>query len=251
MNREPLSVFVTTFNNADTLAQCLNSVAFAEEIVVLDSCSTDDTRSLAEAHGARVFVEPFKGYGAQKQSALDKTVHRWVLLLDADEALTPEAAIAVQSVLQAPKAAGYALPRQEWMFWRWPHPATRLNHFLRLFDKTRGWISNDPVHAAPKVDGSVEKLAAPFLHYGERDIHAKVEKINHYSTGLIRDTRRSKQRFLIARMVFYPWFVFLRHYVGKRQFLNGAAGFIASVTMAYYTFLKSAKRYETVRLDND
>lgn len=244
MKREPLSVFVTTFNNADTLARCLESVAFADEIVVLDSGSTDETRAIAEGRRARCFVEPFKGYGAQKQSALEKTTHRWVLLLDADEALTPAAADAIQRALEAPAAAGYTLPRAEWMFWRWPHPGTRLNQFLRLFDKTRGRMSDDPVHAAPKVDGPVANIDAPFLHYGERDIHAKVDRINCYSTGLVRDTRKGKQRFLIVRMAFYPWFVFLRQYVFKRQFLNGAAGFIASVTMAYYAFLKSAKRYE-------
>ena len=247
MSREPLSVVVTTFNNADTLVQCLDSVAFADELVVLDSGSTDDTRAIAEAHNARVFVEPFKGYGPQKQSALDKATHRWVLLLDADEALTVQAATAIENVLIAPKAAGYTLPRKEWMFWRWPHPAMRFNRHLRLFDKTQGRIDGDPIHAAPKVNGAVAKLRAPFLHYGERDIHAKVDKINRYSTGLARDGRKNRQYFLVPRMVVYPPFVFLRHYIGKRQFLNGTAGFIASVIMAYYAFLKSAKRYEAKR----
>lgn len=244
MNRQSLSVFVTTFNNAATLPACLASVAFAEEIVLLDSGSTDDTVAIAQAHGARVFVEPFKGYGPQKRSALEKTSHTWVLLLDADEELTPEATDEIQRVLIDPQAAGYSLPRREWMFWRWPHPATRLNRFLRLFDKRRGRISDDPIHAAPKVDGRVQRLDAPFLHHGERDLHTKIDKLNHYSTGLVADARPGKQRLLVPRMLLYPPLVFLRHYLFKRQFLNGSAGFIASASMAWYAFLKSAKRLE-------
>lgn len=251
MTRQPLSVFVTTFNNADTLADCLASAAFADELVVLDSGSTDDTVAIAREYGARVFVEPFKGYGPQKQSALDKTRHDWVLLLDADEALTPEAADEIQQVLAAPMMAGYTLPRREWMFWRWPHPATRLNWFLRLFDKRRGRLGDDPVHAAPNVDGPVQALRAPFLHYGERTLHTKIDKLNHYSTGLVADARPGKRRWLLPRMLFYPPFVFLRHYLFKRQFLNGSAGFIASASMAWYAFLKSAKRLEARHRDGN
>ncbi len=92
MPRPPLSAVVTTFNNAGTLAGCLASLAFCDEIVVLDSDSGDATRQIAEQHGARIFVEPFKGYGPQKQSAIDKAGHDWILLLDADETLTAEVA---------------------------------------------------------------------------------------------------------------------------------------------------------------
>lgn len=247
MKRQPLSVFVTTYNNAATLARCLDSVAFADEIVVLDSGSDDDSVELARARGAKVYVQPFAGYGAQKRAALAKTCHRWVLLLDADEALSAEAAAEIEQVLIDPQAAGYRLPRREWLFWRWPHPATRLNHFLRLFDRKRGSISDEPIHASPKVDGPVHDLSASFDHYGERDLHTKVDKINHYSSGLIADSRPGRHRFLLVRMLFYPPVVFLRHYLFKRQFLNGIAGLIASRTMAFYAFLKYAKRYEASR----
>jgi glycosyltransferase involved in cell wall biosynthesis len=244
MSRRPLSLFVTTFNNADTLARCLDSAAFADDIVVLDSGSSDDTVAIAQARGARIFVEPFKGYGPQKQSALDKTRHDWVLLLDADEELTPRAAQAIQAVLVAPRAAGYRLPRREWLFWRWPHRWAVVNDHLRLFDKRLGRLGTDPVHAAPQVDGPVRRLRAPFLHHGERDLHTKIDKINHYSTGLVDDARTSKHRFLRLRMIVYPPFVFLRQYFVKRHFLNGSAGFIASAAVAWYAFLKSAKRLE-------
>lgn len=239
---EPLSVFVTTFNNAATLQRCLDSVAFAQEIVVLDSDSSDDTRVIAERAGARIFVEPFKGYGPQKQSALDKTTHRWVLLLDADEYLSEQAAAEVSEVLRAPTAAGYTLPRREWMFWQWQHPGSVHNQFLRLFDRTRGRMSNDPIHAAPKVDGAVGRLRSVFFHYGEPSVSIKLAKIGHYADGLAE--RYSRKRLLLLRALLYPPFGFVRHYLFKRQFLNGSAGLIHSLLMGVYGFLKYARAYE-------
>ncbi len=243
--RVPLSVFVTTFNNAGTLARCLQSVAFAEDLVVLDSHSTDASREIAEQYGARVFVEPFKGYGPQKQSALDKTSHRWVLLLDADEELSAAAREEIERVLRAPQAAGYSLPRIEQMFWTWPHPRTRHNRYLRLFDKQRGRISMQPVHAAPTVDGPVEALAAPFLHYGEPDIETKVAKLNAYSTGLVVDKQARAVRGLAWRLLLNPPFLFVKTYLGKGHWRNGWAGLIHAVCMGFYGFLKYAKLLES------
>lgn len=242
---QPLSVFVTTLNNAATLETCLASVAWADEIVLLDSYSRDDTLAIAHRFGCRVFQQEFRGYGVQKQDALDHTTHRWVLLLDADEALSEAAQARIRALLASgPEADGYALPRVEQMFWRMPHRAARLNYYLRLFDKTRGRLGDMPVHAAPEVDGRVDKLDAPFIHYGEPDIHTKVAKVNAYSTGLVAHKQARGQRANPWIMVFYPPLFFLRIYFFKRNFLNGWAGFIASVVSAFYAFLKYAKLYE-------
>ena len=167
MNRAALSAVVTTYNNAGTLDDCLASLSFCDEIVLLDSGSDDDTVQIAGRHGARVHVEPFKGYGPQKQSAIDKAQHDWILLLDADETLTEAGREAINAELSAPRADGYRLPRREWLFWRWPHPATRSTWQLRLFRKSRGGMNAVPVHAAPEVTGAVLDIDAPFLHYGE------------------------------------------------------------------------------------
>lgn len=249
---QPLSAFVTTFNNAATLDACLASVAWADEIVVLDSYSDDDTLDIARRHGCRIFQQEFRGYGPQKQDALGHTSHRWVLLLDADEALTEAAQQRIRALLAAgPTAQGYALPRVEQMFWRIAHSGTRMNYYLRLFDKTRGHVSDMPVHAAPEVDGRVEKLDAPFIHYGEPDIHTKVAKINSYSTGLVEDKQARGRSASPWIMVFYPPLFFLRVYIFKRNFMNGWAGFIASVVSAFYAFLKYAKLYEAQRRRRD
>lgn len=252
MSREALSLVVTTFNNAATLDRCLASAVFADDIVVLDSGSTDATVEIAAKYKARIFVEPFKDYSAQKQSAIDKAAHAWVLLLDADEALTSEAGPVIESALTSPDVAGFRLPRREQMFWTFQHGLSWTNAHLRLFDRRRGGMNGVPVHAAPEVTGPVRTLRrAVFLHYGEPDIRTKVDKINAYSSGLVVDKLRRRQRFLGARMLFYPPVFFLRQYFAKRYFLNGWAGFISAATGAFYVFLKYAKVYEARRRGRD
>ena len=240
-----LSVFVTTFNNERTLAACLESVCWAEEIVLLDSFSTDATVQIAQRYGCRISRHEFLGYGRQKQLALEQTRYRWVLLLDADEALSPGSQEEIRALLAAgPEADGYELPRQEQLFWRMCSPHVRLNAFLRLFDKTMGCIDDMPVHAAPKVTGTVRRLRHPFYHFAETDLHTKVDKLNHYSSGLVTDKLAKGRGRSPWILVFYPPVYFLRSYLFKRNFLNGWAGFITSVCGAFYVFLKYAKTYE-------
>lgn len=247
MAREPLSAVVTTLDNAATLEACLASLRFCDEIVLLDSGSRDDTRTIAERFGARIFVEDFKGYGPQKQSAIDKAVHDWVLLLDADESLTDEARATIESELAAPRADGYRLPRREWLFWRWPHPWTRPNWQLRLFRRSRGAMNAVPIHAAPEVRGRVSDLRAEFRHYGEPELAVRVEKINRYSSGMVAHKRAAAPRAMTLRLLCYPQFAFLRFYVLQRYFLNGWAGYFAARSMAFYAFLKYAKVLESER----
>lgn len=247
MPRQPLSAVVTTLDNAATLDGCLASLAFCDEIVLLDSGSTDDTVRIAERHGARIFVEPFKGYALQKQSAIDKAGHDWILLLDADETLSERGRETIVRELEAPRAVGYRLPRSEWLFWRWPHPWTRPNWQLRLFRKSAGGMNSVPIHAAPEVDGPVRDLDAPFRHFGEPELAVRVEKVNRYSSGLVQHKLRRPPRLMALRLLCYPTVAFLRFYVGKRYFLNGWAGYFAARTHAFYAFLKYAKVLEAGR----
>jgi glycosyltransferase involved in cell wall biosynthesis len=250
--REPLSAVVTTFNNAATLERCLASIAFADDLVVLDSGSTDATVEIATKYKARIFTEPFKDYSPQKQSAIDKARHDWVLLLDADEALTAAAQQVIEAALQSPRVAGFRLPRREQMFWTFQHALSWTNAHLRLFDRRHGGMNAVPVHAAPEVAGAVRTLrGAVLLHYGEPDIRTKVDKINAYSSGLVADKLRRRQRFLGVRMLLYPPAFFLRQYLLKRYFLNGWAGFISAASGAFYVFLKYAKVYEARRKTGD
>ena len=244
-----LSGVVTTLNNAETLEACLSSLAFCDEIVLLDSGSTDATLEIARRHGARIEAKAFAGYGPQKQAAIDIASGEWIVLLDADEHLSDAGRIAIERELAAPRADGYRLPRQEWLFWRWPRAGTRANWQLRLFRKARGRMNMVPVHAAPEVDGRVLDLDAPFRHYGEPRLADRVEKVNRYSSGVVEHKRGKRVRFIALRLLFYPGVAFLKLYLGKRYFLNGWAGFFAAKTQSFYAFLKYAKLLEARRQD--
>lgn len=240
-----LSAFVTTYNNGRTLAACLESVKWADELLVLDSFSDDETLAVARRYGARILQHAFQGYGRQKQMALEQTTHDWVLLLDADEALSAPLQTEVRALLAAgPTADGYEIPRQEQSFWCMCSTRVRLNHYLRLFDKRKGRITDMPVHAAPEVEGRIARLRHVFYHFGETDIETKVARVNHYSSGLVRDKVAKGRRGNPLIMIVYPPLAFLRSYLFKRNFLNGWPGFINAVIAAFYAFLKYAKLYE-------
>ena len=241
---EPLSVVVTTFNSADTLDACLRSVAWADELVVLDSGSTDATLAIAAHYQARIHAQPFAGYSAQKQAAIELASHRWVLLLDSDESLPAGAMLLLRQVLAAPTHAGYQLWRREWQFWRWQSSRTRLNHYVRLFDRRRARMSGHEVHESVQVDGPVGVLEIIIDHYGEPDIAGRVAKANRYSSLQLADLDQRQVRWLRLRMVAYPVVAFARYYFLRGHWRSGWAGFIAARVHAFYAFLKYAKLHE-------
>jgi glycosyltransferase involved in cell wall biosynthesis len=249
MARELLSVVLITYNNADTLNACLREVDWVDEIVVLDSGSTDDTVAIARMHGARVEVHPFDDYGPQKQRAYDLARNDWILNLDADEILSPGTRAIIERALDDPRHAGFRLPRRERMFWTVQHRWSHRNGHLRLFNRRRGGMNDVEVHAAVEVRGAVRTLwGADFVNNGDGDVASRVEKINRYSSGMVVHKLRRGQRFTGFRMVIYPPLFFLRQYLLKRYFLSGWAGFIASVLGAFYVFLKYAKLHEARRV---
>lgn len=245
--RQRLSAVVTTFDNADTIERCLRSVAFCDEIVVLDSGSTDATRAIAERLGARTIVEPFKGYSAQKQSAIDHAAHDWVLLLDSDEWLDDGAVPEVLRAIASGGSAGYSLRRREWLFWRWQSPRSRHNRYVRLFDRTRARMSGHRVHETVVVDGVVDALDALLWHRGDRDIAAKTHKANRYSSLQAQERRDKRISFLRLRMVGYSSVAFWRYYLLRGHWRAGWAGYIAARIHAFYAFQKYAKSYEAQR----
>jgi len=248
MPREKFSLVIITRDNADTLERCLAAADFADEIVVLDSGSTDATVEIAGRHGARVAFHPFDDYGPQKQRAIDMASFDWILNLDADEVLSPGTREVIERALEKPDAAGFRLPRRERMFWTVQHRYSWRNGHLRLFDRRRGRMNDVPVHAAVEVDGPVKTLRrADFVNDGDGNIAARVEKINRYSSGMAVHKLARKQRFSGPMMVLYPPIFFLRQYLLKRYFLSGWAGFIASTIGAFYVFLKYAKLHEARR----
>lgn len=239
-----LSAVVTTLDNAGTIEACLRSLAFCDDILVLDSGSRDGTPALAAQLGARVATQPFAGYSAQKQAAIDLARHDWVLLLDSDEWLDADAGARIRAAIAAPGIAGYTLPRREWLFWRWQSPASRHNRYVRLFDRRRARMSGHPVHETVPVDGPVAHLDALLWHRGDPDIAAKVQKAARYSTLQAEERAGRRVPALGARVVLAPWVAFLRYYLLRGHWREGWAGYIAARIHAFYVLQKYAKQLE-------
>lgn len=241
-----ISVVITTFNAEKTIQTCLDSVAWADEVIVLDSYSDDKTLTImADFPDVICRQQEFKGYAQQKQDVIDMASHDWVLLLDADECVTPKAIKKIQQwQSKEPKADAYNMPRIEWVFWHWAHPWVKRNEFIRLFRKSKSHMSDDLVHESIQVDGSVKRLYAPFKHYGETSIKVKLEKINRYSELSAQQKFERGKRCTPMRLFFYPIFYFFRQYIIKRQIFNGVAGVVNATLNSYYAYLKYAKLYE-------
>lgn len=249
--KTPVSAVVTCFNSEKTIEKCLLSLSWADEIIVLDSFSEGNTIAIIEQlietqqTKIRLKQQAFKGFAQQKQDVIDMAQHDWVMLLDADECLTPKSIKKIQQwKVKAPQADGYNLPRVEWVFWHWAHPWVKRNEFIRLFNRKKSHMSQDLVHESIQVDGVVKKLYAPFKHYGETSIQVKLEKINRYSALAAQQKFDRGKRCSALRLFLYPLFYFFRQYIIKRQIFNGVAGVINATLNSYYAYLKYAKLYE-------
>ncbi len=241
-----ISGVVTTFNNADTIARCLASLkTICTELVVLDSGSTDATRAICEDFDVRFFTQAFAGYSAQKTAALALASHNWAVLLDSDEALDLQAQQAIrEAVCSDTPHSGFRLPRRELIFWRYQHTRSKHNRFLRVFKRSKAQISPHLVHESVEVDGSVTDLNGYIIHDGDISIAHKLNKLNHYSSLAAAAKKSPTRAGHTLRLTLYPAWYFLRAYLFRRQFLNGWAGYINSVELAHYAFLKYAKVFE-------
>ena len=248
-----ISGVVTTLNNAGTLTRCLASLkTICSDIVVLDSGSTDSTQQIAKGFDARFSVQAFAGYSAQKAAAIALARNNWVVLLDSDEALDAEAQSSICAALNALGNAntekhGFQLKRRELIFWRYQHAGSKHNCFLRVFDRRYACMSAHSVHESVLVTGTVGVLAGCIIHDGDRSIEQKLSKLNRYSSlAAVAKPRRAGVTGAF-RLTLYPLWYFFRAYVLRRQFLNGWAGYINSVELAHYAFLKYAKMFELTK----
>ena len=245
----PLSLAIICLNEAANIERCIRSVPFAADIVVLDSHSTDQTRELAEACGARVFNEDWRGFRAQKQRATDLCANDWVLSLDADEALSAEAQAEICQLMSTEnfdRQDGYELPRLSWNLGRWiRHGGWYPDLQLRLFHRQRSsWQGGEHVHervSAPKVS----RLNCAILHWPFENLTEQVATNNRYSSLGAAELRARGVKFSLLKLILKPWSKFLETYVIKLGFLDGRAGLVIAVGAAYSVFLKFAKLGET------
>lgn len=245
----PLSVAIITKNEAHNMPGCIESVRFADQIVVVDSASTDDTVRIASALGCEVHSESWKGFGLQKQSAVDKCRHPWVLVLDADERIPKETAAVIADIVagKAGDAAGYRFPRKNYFQGRWMRHLWGNDRIVRLFRRDRGRMSPAMVHEAVEVDGPVQDLSAPIEHFTGGSLSDMLAKIDHYSTLGAQEAFREGRRASVWSAMLRACAAFLQSYVAKGGFLDGYQGLTLSVTEFVNKFFKYAKLQELHR----
>lgn len=251
MEPPPISLCVITLNEERLIERCLRSAPFARDIVVLDSGSTDRTVEIARAHGARVFIEPFRGHVRQKARAVELCAHDWVLCLDADESLSAELAAAIKAAAldkDASTCSGYELARHTYYLGRYiNHGGWWPEWRLRLFDRTKGgWTGVDP-HDRVEVGGVVKRLPGEIHHFAYRDLSHHLAKVNSYTTLMATRRFEAGERCSYAKLILHPPGRFLRMFLVRQGFRDGWRGFLLAVIGAFYVFLKYAKLLELER----
>jgi glycosyltransferase involved in cell wall biosynthesis len=250
-----LSACIIAFNEEAKLGECLDSLAFCDELIVVDSHSTDRTREIAEEKGARVIERDWAGHIDQKNYAIDQATHEWVLCVDADERVTPELRQEIEAALASHQAGagacGYSMPRRNIYLGQWiKHGGWYPDRKLRMFRRERGrWGGINPhdhVHLDPP--GPVVALTGDLVHLSYDSISDHLKTIDYFSTIAAREKLSRGQRWVTLQVVFNPPFKLLKMLVLKGGFLDGWRGFVVACLGAIYVFLRYAKLWELIHV---
>ena len=245
-----LTVTVITHNEQDHIGAALDSVAWADEVIVVDSGSTDRTAEIARSKATRVIVREWPGYSTQKNFAADQASNDWVLSMDADERVTPALAQEIRALLaRQPDARGYRIKRVSWYLGTWISTTDWSHDFqLRLYDRRAGRWNGMRIHESFHLTaGAPGRLNGEMEHYAYRDISHHIQKINTYTTLVAEQWRDEGRTTTPLHVAVHPVLAFLRNYVMRAGFLQGTTGLVISALNSYYVFLKFAKLWERQR----
>jgi glycosyltransferase involved in cell wall biosynthesis len=244
-----VSVTIITLNEAEHIAAAVESVKWADEVIVVDSGSSDTTADIARAAGARVVVRDWPGYVAQKNYASTLAAHDWILSLDADERVPPALADEILRTLQTtPEVKAFRVRRVAFHLGRWIRTTDFYPDYqTRLYDRRSARWQGRYVHESVVADGAVGLLGHELQHYSFRDLRDQINRVNHYTTLSARQMFEQGRRSGVVRLFVHPPAAFVRNYVLRRGFMDGTAGLIISLINSYSVFLKFAKLWELQR----
>ncbi len=247
--RQTCSAVVITWNEEQRLRACLASLAWVDEIVVVDAESHDKTVEVAREFTDRIIVQPWLGFAAQKNFAVAQARGEWILSVDADEEVSLDLREEIEAILAGPVvAAGYALPRRN-IFWdRWiRHGGLYPDWQTRLFQRGCGRFVQRSVHESVEIEGSLARLRGPLVHKSYRNISEFLERANRYSSLAADDLARCGVLVGGGQVLLRPLGRFLGMYVLRRGFLDGMPGLLLAGLYAYYVFIRCAKLWEKTR----
>ncbi len=245
-----ISAAIITFNEEKNIKRCIDSLDFCDEIIVVDSLSSDNTCKIAKELGAKVIDQKFLGHIDQKQLAVDYCSNNWVLSLDADEEVSEELKKTILSLLQNDfKYDAFSMNRISFHLGRWiKHGGWYPDRKIRLFNKTKAkWGGYNP-HDKVIVNGTVGYISGDLKHYVFTDLRQNIDANNSYSSIMANDLYRNGKKFSYIKLFLKPLGKFLETYIYKRGFLDGMPGFIIAVGAAYSMFLKFSKLWELEKL---
>ena len=244
--REPLSVIVPTFNVEDSIRDCLESIAWADEIFVVDSFSTDRTLEICREYTDRIVQHEYISYSAQNNWAVPQASHKWVMVVDSDERVSEQLRRSVQEALENPgQHDGFYVKRENYFLDRLiRHGGWDTDYVLRLFNKERGRHRDKRVHPGIEVEGKEGYLAGSLYHYTYGSFDEYFEKFLRYTTWAARDLNSGGRRPSWINLAVRPWMRFLKMYVLRRGFLDGKHGLVLSFLAAFSVFTKYARLWE-------
>jgi glycosyltransferase involved in cell wall biosynthesis len=241
-NPHSLTVVIVAKNEERNIAECIASASFADEVLVLDSGSTDATAALARAAGAQVVSTDWPGYGPQVARGFSMARSAWVLSLDADERITPALRAEVQAAIHSAQHDGYRIPRLSEFCGRFiHHSGWRPDHTLRLGQRNKAGFTDHFLHAHMTVDGTIAALQSNLIHYSYPNMHDVLEKLDRYSTGSASDMRAAGKTGSVLKAVTHGVMAFIRTYVLRLGFLDGQHGLMLAVYNAEYAYYKYIK----------
>lgn len=246
MGAATLGIAVVAKNEADRIGKLLKTVGFADEVVIIDSGSTDRTLSLCEEMGARVIFNKWPGFTAQKQFAMQQLTSDWILSLDADESIPEPLAREIRSAINhaSENLNAFSMPRRSRYLNRWiKHGGWYPDTKVRLVRRGKGRWSGDDLHEQLLVEGNIERLSHPIHHYVYRDIADQIVTINRFST-VAANTRGPKGAWFLLAGLLHAMGKFIECYLWKRGLLDGYPGLIIAINSSWYVFLKHAKAWE-------
>ncbi|BCA54240.1 Lipopolysaccharide core biosynthesis glycosyltransferase WaaE [Nitrospira sp. KM1] len=246
-----ISALTITKNEESNISDCLASVRWTTERIVIDAESRDRTPELARAAGAQVIVRPWPGFGAQKNFGISTASSEWILIVDADERVSPPLQDEIRRRIdgwRAGEPVAFEIPRKNFFYGAWVrHAGVYPDYQLRLFRKGAALYNDVPVHENLIVEGPVGKLEHAFEHHTERTIQDHFKKFGLYTTLAAQEKGKTARRVRGRDLLFRPWVVFFKQYVLKQGFRDGIRGLLVCVFASMYTFVKYAKLWDALR----
>jgi glycosyltransferase involved in cell wall biosynthesis len=247
MSKLPVSVYIICQNEAQHIRRVLESVKDFDEVIIVDSGSTDETLTIAKEYTDKIYHQEWLGFAGQKEYAKNLCSNKWVLNLDADEQITSELKGEIEETMKENSVDGLDIKISSKYLGRFNHPLSKFNRRVRFFRKSEGHYPSKLVHESIVIEGKVKNAKGFIYDFGTPNLETHVDKINKYSSLRAQEKAEKRKKASILKLLTIFPLAFFKSYMIKRGFLNGNRGFISAMTNAYYAFLKEAKLYETNR----